>query len=172
MYTFLLVADEWARYQPFVSGKQDDPERPAPGGPQPQPENPPPRIRPRIIAAPKIRQLYWCDFWRDAQLPEMWKTRPVIVVSYRNTLHGPCLVVPTTTEPQPSNPWASKLATSIDGREAWAICNQPSTIAPSRLSPAKGKVPRISEAEFNEVLTRLLRWLPQLRPLENQRTNT
>ncbi len=39
--------------------------------------------QPRIIAAPKIRQLYWCDFWCDAQLPEMWKTRPVIVVSYR-----------------------------------------------------------------------------------------
>jgi len=95
----------------------------------------------------------------------MWKTRPVVVVSYRNTLHGPCLVVPTTTEPQLSNPWAFKLTTSIDGRDAWAICNQPSTIAPSRLSPAKGKVPRLSEAEFKEILALLLRWLP--RPLED-----
>ena len=118
-----------------MSDKQDRPERPALGGPQPQPDSPPPRVKPRIIPAPKIRQLYWCDFWRDAQLPEMWKTRPVVVVSYRNTLHGPCLVVPTTTEPQLSNPWAFKLTTSIDERDAWAICNQPSTIAPSRLSP-------------------------------------
>jgi len=126
-----------------VSDKQDKPERPAPGGPQSQPDSPPPRVKSRIIAAPKIRQLYWCDFWRDAQLPEMWKTRPVVVMSYRNTLHGP----------------------SIDGRDAWAICNQPSTVAPSRLSPAKGKVPRLSEAEFKEVLVLLLRWLP--RPLED-----
>jgi len=148
-----------------VSDKQDKPERPAPGGPQSQPDSPPPRVKSRIIAAPKIRQLYWCDFWRDAQLPEMWKTRPVVVMSYRNTLHGPCLVIPTTTEPQPGNPWAFKLTTSIDGRDAWAICNQPSTVAPSRLSPAKGKVPRLSEAEFKEVLVLLLRWLP--RPLED-----
>ena len=89
-----------------------------------------------------------------------WAFRP-----YRNTLHGPCLVVPTTTEPQPGNPWAFKLTTSIDGRDAWVICNQPSTVAPSRLSPAKGKVPRLSEAEFKEVLALLLRWLP--RPLED-----
>jgi mRNA interferase MazF len=160
----MLVAGPRARYQPLVSGKQDESERSAPRGPQP--EDRPPRVRPRIIAAPKVRQLYWCDFWRDAQLPEMWKTRPVVVVSYKNTLHGPCLVVPTTTEPQPGNPWACKLTTSIDGREAWAICNQPSTVAPSRLSPAKGKILRISEAEFNEVLAQLLRWLPRPFPLE------
>jgi mRNA interferase MazF len=144
-----------------VSDKQDKAEKPAPGGPQPQQDSPPPRVKPRIIAAPKIRQLYW----RDAQLPEMWKARPVVVVSYRNTLHGPCLVVPTTTEPQSGNPWALKLTTSIDGRNAWAICNQPSTIASSWLFRAKGKVPCLSEAEFKEVLALLLRWLP--RPLKD-----
>jgi mRNA interferase MazF len=70
----------------------------------------PPRIAPRIVGAAKIRGLYWCDFWQDAQLPEMWKTRPVIVVSYRNTLYGPCTVVPTSADPQVGNPWADKLS--------------------------------------------------------------
>ena len=65
--------------------------------------NKPPWVQPRIKAAPKIRQIYWCDYWKDARLPEMWKTRPVIVVSYKNTLHGPCLVVPVSTEPQDNN---------------------------------------------------------------------
>jgi hypothetical protein len=56
---------------------------------KPDPPDKPPRVQPRILAAPKIRQIYWCDFWLDAHLPEMWKTRPVVVVSYKNTLHGP-----------------------------------------------------------------------------------
>jgi len=51
----------------------------------PEPELTPPRVQPRIKAAPKHGQIYWCDFWLDAQLPEMWKTRPVVVVSYKNT---------------------------------------------------------------------------------------
>src|SRR5260370_38016966 len=88
----------------------------------------PPWVRPRIIAAPKIRQIYWCDFWQDAHLPEMWKTRPVIVISYTNTLHGPCLVIPTTTEPDnESNPWACKLSIKIDGTpDSWTVCHHPS----------------------------------------------
>jgi len=57
---------------------------------QPPPHNKPLWVPPRIKAAPKIRQIYWCDYWKDARLPEMWKTRPIIVVSYKNTLTGPC----------------------------------------------------------------------------------
>ena len=75
----------------------------------------PPWVKPRIIAAPKIRQIYWCDFWTDAHLPEMWKTRAVVVMSYKNKLHGPCLVVPISTEPQNDNPWAYKLSAGIEG---------------------------------------------------------
>lgn len=125
-------------------------------------------IKPRIIAAPKIRQIYYCDFWRDAHLPEMWKTRPVIVISYKNTLHGPCLVVPTTTNPQDDNKWAYRLSVLVDGvRASWAICNQPSTVAPSRFYPVKGKVPLLPEADFNEILARLVHWLPKPFVIEN-----
>ena len=124
-------------------------------------EQKPRRVQPRIVAAPRHGQIYWCDFWRDAHLPEMWKTGPVIVLSYKNTLHGPCLVVPSTTEPQGQSPWAWELSVSIDGRKSWVICNHLCTIAPSRLSPAKHKIPRIPNEEFNEILRRVMAWLPR-----------
>jgi mRNA interferase MazF len=123
----------------------------------------PPRIAPRIVGAPKIRGLYWCDFWRDAQLPEMWKTRPVIVVSYRNTLYGPCTVVPTSTDPQESNPWAHRLSVTFEGVQSWAVCNHPTTIAPSRLSQFKGRIPVVPQADFDAILRLLRKWLPSPR---------
>jgi mRNA interferase MazF len=121
----------------------------------------PPWIKPRITAAPKIRQVYWCDFWADSRLPEMWKTRPVVVVSYKNTLHGPCLVVPTSTEPQDDNRWAHKLAEKIDGVQSWAVCNQPSTVSPSRFTQFSGRIPVMGVADFNAILGLLNKWLPQ-----------
>lgn len=129
----------------------------------------PPWVKPRIIAAPKIRQIYWCDFWQDAHLPEMWKTRPVIVVSYKNKLHGPCLVIPTSTEPDnENNPWACKLSIKVEGSfDLWAICNQPSTVAPSRFSQFKGKIPLLPEKDFNQILELLGKWLPSPFKLEN-----
>jgi mRNA interferase MazF len=127
----------------------------------PEPEQKPPRVQPRIIAAPKHGQLYWCDFWLDAHLPEFWKTRPVVVLSYKNTLSGPCLVVPLTTEPQGSSPWAWELADSIDGRRSWVVCNHLYTVAPSRFSQIKGKIPRVSNSDFNEILSRVTAWLPR-----------
>jgi mRNA interferase MazF len=128
----------------------------------------PPRVPPRIVAAPKIRQIYWCDFWEDAHLPEMWKTRPVIVVSYKNTLSGPCLVVPTTTDPDNvTNKWACKLSIKTDGgRDSWAICNQLITVAPSRFAQTKGSIPLLPKSDFNEILTLIREWLPQPFPTD------
>lgn len=120
----------------------------------------PPRVAPRIIAAPKIRQVYWCDFPEDAQLPEMWKTRPVIVVSYKNQLYGPCLVVPTSTDPQEGNPWAHKLSVMFEGVQSWAVCNHLYTFAPSRFSQFKGNIPLVPEADFNAILALVNKWLP------------
>jgi mRNA interferase MazF len=125
--------------------------------------NKPTWVSPRITAAPKIRQIYWCDYWKDARLPEMWKTRPVIVVSYKNTLHGPCLVVPTSTEPQNNNPWAHRLSISIegDGVTSWAVCNHPATMSPSRFKQFNKGTPLLQKAEFNQMLELLMKWLPQ-----------
>lgn len=128
------------------------------------PADRPPRIKPRITAAPSIRQIYWCDFWPDAHLPEMWKRRPVIVLSFKNKLHGPCLVIACSTDPQEGDAaqWAHKLSVTLDGRDTWVVCNHLYTVAASRLSVDKNGIQRLSEAEFNEILTKSLAWLPKL----------
>ena len=122
----------------------------------------PRRVPVRIRAAPKIRAVYWCDFPEDAHFPEFWKTRPVVVVSFRTTLNGAVTVLPMSTAPQDENPWAVSIAAGADGRPSWVICDKPSTVATSRLAPVKGKVPRLAVDEFEAVLQKLLDWLPKL----------
>lgn len=123
----------------------------------------PPKVAPRIKAAPKIRQLYWCDFPKDAHLPEFWKCRAVIICSYRNTLHGAATVIPCSSLDQAGNTWAYKQTTTIDGREqSWAICDKITTVAVSRLSTDRSGIRRVPEAEFNEILSLLQKWLPKV----------
>jgi mRNA interferase MazF len=125
---------------------------------------PPPRVKARLKAVPAIRELYWCDFPQDAQSPEFWKCRPVVIVSFKNTLSGAVTVIPCSSQPQPGNPWAYKLTTTIDGDDSWAICDKPTTVAVSRLSLDRTGKRRLPEAEFNGVLALLLKWLPVLPP--------
>ena len=122
----------------------------------------PPRVKPQITGAPKIRQLFWCDFPKDAQLPELWKRRPAIIVSFKNTLSGAVTVIPCSSQDQGTNPWAFKLTTTIDPKASWAICDKPTTLAVSRLSPQKGPIPRLPEDEFNAVLALMFKWLPAI----------
>jgi mRNA interferase MazF len=124
----------------------------------------PPRITPRIKAAPSIRQVYWCDFWTDAHLPEMWKRRPVIILSFKNSLSGICTVIACSTDPQEgaAAQWGHKLSLSLDGRETWVVCNHIYTVATSRLHVDKGGLVRLKEAEFNQILTKAMKWLPRL----------
>ncbi len=124
---------------------------------------PPPKVQPRLKSAPKIRQLYWCDFPEDAQLPEFWKRRPVIVLSYKTTLHGAVTVIPCSTQVQPGNKWAFPLETTIDGRAAWAICDKITTVAVSRLLPDKNGIKRMADKEFNDILALVLDWLPKFK---------
>ena len=120
----------------------------------------PPRVAPRIRAAPKIRQLFWCDFPEDAHLPEFWKTRPVLVISFKNSLSGAVTVLPCSSQDQEGNQWACKLTTTIDGERSWAICDKPCTVAVSRLTPHKEGIKRLPEDEFNQVLDLMFQWLP------------
>jgi mRNA interferase MazF len=123
----------------------------------------PPRVPPRLKAVPAIRQLYWCDFPADAQLPELWKTRPVVIVSFKNTLRGAVTALPCSSQDQTGNPWAVSLQTTVDGRgPSWAICDKVTTVAVSRLTPDKSGIRRLSEAEFKLLLEVLFRWLPKL----------
>ncbi len=125
-------------------------------------------VKPRITSAPKIRQLYWCEYWQDARLPEMWETRPVVVVSYKNSLHGICTVVPLSTEPQDDNRWAVRLSILVDGHSvSWAVANQVTSISTSRLIQFNRGFPVLPKADFNQVLERIVLWLPKPFDLEN-----
>lgn len=125
----------------------------------------PPRVQPRIHAAPRVRQIYWCDFPKDAHLPEMWKTRPAVVISYRkHTLSGHCTVVACSTDPQDgaSAEWAHELSVLLDGKPTFVVCNHIYTVATSRLSIDKGGLVRLAEDEFEAILAKILKWLPKL----------
>ncbi|MBK9584349.1 MAG: type II toxin-antitoxin system PemK/MazF family toxin [Alphaproteobacteria bacterium] len=126
-------------------------------------DTPPPRVKPRLKSAPKIRQLYWCDFPSDAQLPEFWKRRPVVIISPNNTLHSAAIVIPCSTQTQPDNKWAFPLRTTIDGRAAWAICDKITTVAVSRLVQDHKGIKRMPEDEFNDMLLLVLDCLPKPR---------
>lgn len=120
----------------------------------------PPKIQPRLKSAPKIKGLYWCDFPKDAQLPEFWKRRPVVILSFKNTLHGAVTVIPCSTKAQKSK-WAFPMRTTIDNKAAWAICDKPTTVAVSRLIQDKHGIKRLPDDEFNEMLSLVLEWLPK-----------
>jgi mRNA interferase MazF len=123
----------------------------------------PPKIEPKLKAAPRIRQIYWCDFPQDAQLPEFWKRRPVIILSKDTKLYGTAVVVPCSTKAQKDQNLAFPLRTTIDGRAAWAICDKPTTVAVSRLLPDKRGIVRMPEDEFNDMFKLVLSLLPSIR---------
>jgi mRNA interferase MazF len=122
----------------------------------------PPRVPPRLKSAPKIRQLFWCEFPKDAQLPEFWKRRPVVILSKTATLSGTVVVIPCSTQADQDPRRAFPLRTSIDGRAGWAICDKPTTVALSRLVPAQGASVRMPPDEFHEMLKLVLDNLPRL----------
>jgi mRNA interferase MazF len=125
-------------------------------------EERPPWVRPRLKSAPRIRQLYWCDFPKDAQLPEFWKRRPVIILSKNANLYGTVVIIPCSTVDQGHSKSAFSLSSSIDGRMAWAICDKPTTVAVSRLVPSRGVIPRMAQQEFDLMVAVVQGFLPQV----------
>lgn len=126
---------------------------------------PPPRCN--IKASPNIRNVYYCAFPDTARPPEFSKRRPVVVVSYKNSLAGPILVVPITTQSQPGNVWAIKLArnpTPGETCEVWVVCNHLYTVSCTRLTATHGIVPRLTPAEFHPIHETILKWIPVLHP--------
>ena len=123
-------------------------------------DTPPPRVAPTIKSAPRIRQVYWCKLPEDAQLPEFWKTRPVLIMSLKSTLHGKVTVLPFSTKSQPDNPHAYPMQSPLEAKQAWVICDHMMTVAVSRLSPPSRVIPRISEADFEHIKERALTNLP------------
>lgn len=121
----------------------------------------PPFKKPRIKSAPKIRELFWCDFQEDALNPEFWKRRPVIIISKTSKVKGSVTVVPCSTQAQTSR-WAFPLQTTIDGKAAWAICNYPTTVSTSRLVAHQNHIRRLKSDEFKSMLAVVLDYLPSI----------
>jgi mRNA interferase MazF len=131
----------------------------------PRPTPPQPAIRVSIKSAPAIRNVYSCRFPEAALPPEFSKRRPVIVVSWKNSLTGPVLVVPVTTRDQPGNQWAVKLTRNPSPGETcdvWAVCNHLYTVSCTRLTATHGAVSRLTPIEFLPIHELVLKWLPAL----------
>ena len=118
------------------------------------------RVKPRIKAAPRAGQIYWCDFSKDAHLPEFSKTRPVVILSHNNTLTGHCIVLPASTKPQLGK-WERKLSIRLSNQESWVVCNHICTVAASRLHPHHGTVPKLGVDEFGHILELALSCIPK-----------
>ena len=124
-----------------------------------------PAPRTTIKSVPVIRNVYSCRFPEAALPPEFSKRRPVIVVSWKNSLTGPVLVVPITTQDQPGNPWAVQLVRNPSPGEScdvWVVCNHLYTVSCTRLSATHGTVPRLTPAEFLPIHAIILKWVPTL----------
>lgn len=120
-----------------------------------------------IKAAPRVGLLYWCAFHdeRHIHIPEMWKVRPVVVVSRKNVLRGKVTVLPFSTSDRNQNGEFAHEASAdtrklIDNTDStWVLCDHPVTVATSRLSQIKGGVPRMPGSELATVLTLMLKSL-------------
>ena len=118
--------------------------------------------RPRIKTAPRIRQVYWCDYPapEHTEPPEFSKCRPVVVLSRSATLYGVVTVVPMTTKPQRDDKFSVQLVSPLGDRKAWVVCNHVHTVSTRRLSSPAGVVPRIPDDVFQAILRKVWRHLP------------
>lgn len=85
---------------------------------------------------PKKQAVYMCDF-KGLVLPEIVKTRPVVVVSASQARPGLATVIPlSTTPPVPTQRWHVQLPrrSSWDRQERWAKCDMIYQVSLKRLT--------------------------------------
>jgi len=121
----------------------------------------PGRVPPRIRSAPRIRQIYWCDFPQDVQLPEFSKRRPVVIISKKVKLHGCVIVLPLTIKSQPNNLMACPIINPVNKQLSWVICDHPTTVAVSRLHLPGRTVLRMETDDFKKIVKLMGEVLPR-----------
>ena len=125
----------------------------------------PKRFTVTIKAAPRVGNLYWCAFHdeRHIHVPEMWKIRPVVIVSRQNSLRGKATVLPfSTSERNAYGAFAFEASAETQrllgsATRTWILCDHPVTVATSRLSQIKGKVPKLHRDDLAAVLELMLK---------------
>lgn len=118
-----------------------------------------------IKTAPQIKQIFWCHFpdAKHVHLPEFWKIRPVIIVSYKNMIQGSVTVIPCSTkEDNKIDWWAVPVNLKLNDYEGYAICDKITTVATSRLKLPQGGYKRISQDEFDKILEKIGGRLPKI----------
>jgi mRNA interferase MazF len=120
----------------------------------------PKKFKPVIRASPRVGDVYWCKFHAETEveLPEMWKTRPCVVVSRKSTLYGKVTVLPFSTSlSNATDPLAVEASRTVrerlDRKRTWILCDHPCTVATSRLLQVGGGVPKLTSNELKAVLT-------------------
>lgn len=113
----------------------------------------------KLKAAPKLGNLYWCEFPEPehVHLPEMWKTRPVLIVSRKNRLIGKVSALPLSTETRNvDNKHSFQLSREtcewLTGDVTWVLCDHIVTVSTSRLSQVRGQVPSVRGQELADIL--------------------
>jgi mRNA interferase MazF len=126
----------------------------------------PKKFKPTIKATPRVGDIYWCNFHDETEieLPEMWKTRPCVVVSRKNSLYGKVTVLPfSTSRSNADDPMTIEASRTVqerlDRKRTWILCDHPCTVATSRLNQVKGGVPKLTSTELKAVLTLMVKSL-------------
>ena len=115
---------------------------------------------PIIKSNPRVRDVYWCEFPQDSVSPELWKIRPVIVLSYKNTIKGSVTLLPCTTKDQGDNKCAINIM--IGGKSSWVLCDKITTLSTARLRPfRKYSRTKIQPEIFNNILDVVYQRLPK-----------
>lgn len=126
----------------------------------------PRKFKPVIQATPRVGDIYWCKFHDETEieLPEMWKTRPCVIVSRKNTIYGKVTVLPFSTSPSnATDPMAVEASKTVqerlDRKRTWILCDHPCTIATSRLRQLNRGFLKLQSNELKVVLTKMTQGL-------------
>ena|SRR6218665_159468 len=95
-----------------------------------------------LMYYPRPGEIFICDYPKDMRVPEMVKTRPVVVISPRLRGRGNLItIVPlSATKPQTIMPYhyelslAHPLPSPWDANPCWAICDHPMAVGFDRIN--------------------------------------
>ena len=126
-----------------------------------------------VVSVPRVSEVYWVDFPRDAYAPEFEGEHPGIVVRGARRLHDPCIVVPLTSRDQLGRAHSLELSRNPNplGRQSgirvWAVCDHIYTVALGRLRPLTDRTgrriyPKVDPVDQQAVFTEVQKVLAVL----------
>ena len=109
-----------------------------------------------IKSAPRIGQIYWCDFSKDAIKPEIHAEHPAVIVSKKNEIRGIVTILPCTTSDNSNNRNAVEIPAPFRAdAKTWVLCNHITTVSTARLRVGNKGIPRISRNLLETIKTKV-----------------